>query len=141
MAVAAHDGHSRKGDTQFGTNHMHYALFGVAQSEIGDAVIFGVTFQRFHLYARLFLNNRQVLVKRRHVVVAGSECLSGSSHFKAAPVETGKGLRAGNFVQQMTVYVQHVWTAFNAFYYVAVPNLVKYGFVHFINIFIILFYR
>jgi hypothetical protein len=71
-----------------------------------------------------------MLIKRWHVMVAGGKRLPGTRHIQPATVDARKRLRTGNFVQQVTVDVQHVGTAFDVFHYVAVPDFVKYGFVH-----------
>ena len=69
MAVAANNGHSRLGESQFRADHMHDPLVGIIESVKPDAVFLGIFGELIYLGARQHVVNGQMLVHRGYVMI------------------------------------------------------------------------
>src|SRR5260370_33607760 len=108
MAVAADDGHARLSQAELGANDMNDALFGGAEVKKLQTELQAVVSHRLDLLRRVFIGNRAAAIGGRHVVVHGRESSRRVSDFAAGLAEPFEGLRRGDLVNQVEVYIDEV---------------------------------
>ena len=86
---------------------MHDALPPVVHLELRDAEPIAVLVQRIDLQARNRVGDAQLAVGRRHIVVADRQIARQAPDLAPGQIEPFKGLRAGDFMQQMAVDIEH----------------------------------
>ena len=127
MTVAAHNGHARLRDAEFGADDVYDALLPVAKAVEFDAECLAIFRQFVHLKTRQRLADGQVLIDGGHVVIGGGDGLSGPEHRYAALAQSVESLWTGDFVNEVAIYVEHVLPAFDGLDDVCVPDFVKKG--------------
>ena len=112
VAVAADNGHAGQGPALFRANDMHDALTHVGHGVIVQPEFLGVGIKGRNLNAAVFGHCRSVGAVQcgRHVVIGHGDCLVGAAHGAARHPQPFKGLRAGHFVDEVTVDVQKAGT-------------------------------
>ncbi|MHC3926908.1 hypothetical protein ACMZ4W_02013 [Brevundimonas naejangsanensis] len=109
MAVAADDGHARLGQAQFRSHDVDDAALVRAPARQLDPVAGAVDLQRLDLSARLFgdIGQRPVRPGRQGGgrMIQGGEGAVGAADLQSARLDFGKGLRRGDFVDQMQVHI------------------------------------
>ena len=93
VAIAAHDGHARHGQTLFWSNHVHDALAGCAHCVFDNAELGGVGTQHVDLLARDGIGNRLIDIGGRNVVILGSDGEFGATNAATIDAETVESLR------------------------------------------------
>src|SRR5699024_356813 len=108
VRVAAHDRHSRLGQTQLRADYVDYALFDITHGVQADPEFFGVVTQCLHLRTRDRIGDRLVQVGGGNIVVLGRDGQIGTSHRSAGQAESFKCLRAGDFVHEVQINEQQI---------------------------------
>ena len=108
VAVTADNGHAGQGPALLGADDMHDALTHVGHGVVVQAEFLGVCIKGGHLNAAVFGHRRGVgaVQRGRHVVIGHSDGLVRAAHGAARYPQPFKGLRAGHFVDEVTVDVQ-----------------------------------
>ena len=125
MTVSAYNRLAAEHHAALRTAYMHNAVAGVSQWEIFYAKLLCICRQLRNSLCRGGLLYRQLLVQGRSVVVAGCKGHIRPSHPQPLLFNCQKGLRRGNLVNKMPVYIEQRGPILNLFYYVGLPNLIK----------------
>jgi hypothetical protein len=124
MRIAAYHRHARQGGTLLGTDHVDDALAAIVDVEIGDPVVVRVVVQRLHLQTRDGVRDALRAVGRRHVVVHDGKVGLHAPELAARLHQSLEGLRAGDFMQQVPVYIKQAGTVVVLVHHMGVPELV-----------------
>jgi hypothetical protein len=109
VAVAANDRCAGQRKTLFGADDMNDALLGRDRVDVTDAELGRVLLQRRQLRRAFGVGDRQPVARRilarrrRHIMVGHRERQVGAAHRAAARAKPGKGLRAGDFMDEVAV--------------------------------------
>ena len=110
VAVPADDGFARLGQAHFRPDDMHDAAPRIAQAEQLDAMFLRVGDQPLHLLFRLRGGIGQLSIRtgfqRRRAVIERGLGQVRAAHGKAALFQHRKGLRAGDFMDQVQIDIQ-----------------------------------
>jgi len=107
MAVSTDDGHSRLGQTCFGTHHMDNSVFGGTDFENRDTVFGTVIFEHRHLPGGLQILYRQMLILCGYIVIGAGCDLSRTEYFRAARMKPFESLWTRYFVNVLPVDIEH----------------------------------
>ena len=106
VAVPTDNGHAGLGETEFGPDHVHDALIGIAHRVVGHAELSGIRPQNVELLLRDRVGDRHGLVGRWHIVIFGGDGQIGPSYRSAAESESLEGLWRSDLVHQVQVDVE-----------------------------------
>ena len=107
VAVAANNCHTRLGESHFGTDHVHDSLLSRADIEQLNAEFLAVAAQGFNLLSGDRILNAQALIHRGgYIVVDGGSGQLGAPDFAPGGAQTLKGLRRGDFVDEMQINIE-----------------------------------
>ena len=107
MAVSTDDGHSRLGQTCFGTHHMDNSVFGGTDFENRDTVFGTVIFEHRQLPGGLQILYRQMLILCGYIVIGAGCDLSRTEYFRAARMKPFESLWTRYFVNVLPVDIEH----------------------------------
>ena len=123
VAVAAHDGRARQREALLRTDDVDDALAGVELIVIFDAEFVGVLGEFLDLLAALGVGDADAPVGRLDVVVDDGERLFRRAHLAPGQAQPLESLRAGHFVDEVTVDVNEARAALS-FDHMIVPDFV-----------------
>ena len=106
VRVAAHDGHARLGDAEFGSDDVDDALILVTTRKDRDAELLAVLLERFELASRDRVGDRRRDGIGRYVVVGGRERAVGTAHGATVQAQAVEGLGARHLVDEVQVDVE-----------------------------------
>ena len=134
VRVAADHRHARQGGTVFRADHMHDALaFGQKRKISRSTKLLHIAVQGHHLLSAGGVGDPRIALfpacSRRVVVRCGDDGTVAPDR-AASLTQTLKGLRAGNLVHQVAVYVEDGCAIFLGVDNVRVPQLVVQGASH-----------
>ena len=127
VGVAAGHGHARLGQTQFGGNHVDDPLATAADAMQGDAVLRAVRLQGGEHFLRQGIREGARLGGRRNDVIHRGDRALGVPHRQTQVLQAGKGLGAGDLVDQMQADEQLGGPTRQLGDLVKIPNLVVEG--------------
>src|SRR5688500_2318230 len=104
---------------------MHDALEWMAEVVKIDSKFSTIFFQCFYLVPRQRFTDRKVLVFGRDVVVCRGSGAGSIKNFDTSFPKAIKSLRAGNFMNKMSVDVHYIGVSRTFFYDVGIPDLVE----------------
>ncbi len=107
VAVTADDDHAGLSVAILRTDHMNDALSHVMNIKQRDPKLFAVRTQRFNLLAADFVCDRQTTVAGRHIVIGCRDGAFRSANGPLVQSQSVKGLRAGDFVNQVQIDIQN----------------------------------
>ena len=93
MAVAAHDGHPRMRQTEFGSDNVDDTLLDFPEVEEPDTEVAAILAHHLDLYFRVRVSNGQRTIGRRDVMVQGRKGALRAADFAASERQSLKGLR------------------------------------------------
>jgi len=128
VAVAATDGGAGKGDPEFGADDVDDPLPAALDVIKGDAKLVAVGPERLDLTPRHRLSDIE-LVLGGDVVIDRRERKLGTPHLPPGEAKSLEGLRAGDFVDQVTVDVEQGRRVVRG-HHMAVPDLIEQGLGH-----------
>ena len=123
VAVAAHDGHARHGESLLRPDHMDDALVGMTHGVLGHAVLGGVVTKHLHLLGRDGVGDGLVGVGRGDVVVLGGHGEVGPAQGTVGQPQAVEGLWGRHLVHQVQVDVEKVGAVAPGHHDVVVPDL------------------
>lgn len=123
MRIAAHDRHARLSQSKFRADYVDDALLGTIKVVKLYAEVFAIASQGFNLLFGNQVNDWKMPVDRRDVMVFGRNRQIRTADLTAGDSQTFKRLRAGDFVDQMQIDVQHRLLARFVVDNVLVPDL------------------
>ncbi len=127
VAIAADDGQAGLRDAELGTDDVDDALVAAGHVKERDAVPGAILRQRFDLQARVLVHNREMAILGGDGMVHHREGEIGAAHLAAGGFQAGKGLRGGDFVNQVAVNVDEGRLAGGLAHHVRVPNFFVHG--------------
>ena len=134
VAVAAHHGHAGQGGAVFWTNHVHDALaLGHEGEKRRRAKLGDIGVERGNLLFAHRVGNAVVAqfpAGGGRVVVGGGDDGTHAPDLATGFAQALKGLRAGDLVHQVAVYIEDGRAVFFGVDDVFVPNLVVQGAAH-----------
>ena len=107
VRVAADDRHARQRGALLRPDDVHDALAQVVHLELRDAVGVAVVVERVDLQLRDRVGDAVRAVGGGHVVVGHGQIRADAPHRALGQLQTFERLRAGHFVQQVTVDVKN----------------------------------
>mmetsp|Transcript_22345 Transcript_22345/g.41965 ORF Transcript_22345/g.41965 Transcript_22345/m.41965 type:complete len:201 (-) Transcript_22345:107-709(-) len=125
VAVSAHNCHSRLRETLLRSNNMHNALTSVLHAEILNSEFFHVGGQGLNLEFRLWFANPFRAVSSGNIMIGSSQRAVKSSYFSSGDAEALESLRAGYFMDKMSVDVDKARAVLLLVHHMAFPNLIK----------------
>ncbi len=126
VAVATDDGQARQGNSLLRTNHMHDALTGIADRDVGYREGGGVGLQRGDLQRAFRLLDRLVAGAGGNVVVHHRQRGLGAAHAAAGQAQALESLGAADLVHQMPVDVEQAGAIRQALHHVGVPDFFEH---------------
>ena len=130
MRIATNDRHAGQRRTLFRADDMHDPLPFVRHIEVGQAVRFRIHIQRFHLKTRNGVGDRPLAVLRRYVMVGHQQVGGNSPWLASRHSQTFESLRAGHFVQEMTVDIQNRRAVLFRIHHMGFPKFVIESLCH-----------
>ncbi len=132
VRITADHRHARQREALLRPHHMHDALALVIDGELDDAEVAAVFVQRGDLDARGLVGNAGHALFTfgavgGHVVVGRRDIGVQAPGLAAGELEALKGLRAGDFVQQLAVDIDEAGAVITLLYKMVVPELVVEG--------------
>ena len=127
VAIAADDGQAGLGDAELGTDDVDDALVAAGHVKERDAVAGAILRQRFDLQARVLVHDGQMAILGGDGMVHHREGEIGAAHLAAGGFQAGKGLRGGDFVNQVAVNVDEGRLARGFAHHVRVPDFFVHG--------------
>mmetsp|Transcript_2512 Transcript_2512/g.4263 ORF Transcript_2512/g.4263 Transcript_2512/m.4263 type:complete len:285 (-) Transcript_2512:134-988(-) len=126
VAVTTDHSHARQSPALLRANNVHNALTHVRHRIVMHTKLLGVGVQRLHLNARLFGHLRRVIATfcGRHVVVRHSNGFLWRTHLAARHAQAFKRLRAGHFVDEVTVNIQKAGAIVGFMRNMGIPDLI-----------------
>ena len=106
MGVAAYQSYPRNGDAQLRAYDMHNALPFMAETVERDIELLTVIYKSLHLNPAQFSAGSDVRGGGGYVVIHGSPGAFRTADLSVMKSQSGKGLRAGNFMKEVSVHVE-----------------------------------
>ena len=125
MAVAADDGHARLGKSEFGADDVHDALVGRIHVEQRDAKFLAILLQRLNLERCNGIGDGSAPRFGRNIVVNRGHGAVGLAHPASGRAQAVEGLRRGDLVDQVQVYVEKRQAVGRRRDYVLVPDFLE----------------
>ena len=128
VRVAANHRHTGKGEAFFGAYNMDNTLTQVRHREVMNTGVGSIFIKGFNLNAAVFFLDAFGAIRRRNVVIGHGKGQFRMAHFATGIAKAFKGLRAGHFMDKMTVNINQAGSIILRVDHMAFPNLVKKGF-------------
>ncbi len=128
VTVAADNGHPRLRDPQLGANDVHNALEGMIQPVKGNPVFLTVLSELVDLEPGKLVPDGKMLIHRGDIVIGRRNRILRAENRYAPPVNSGKCLWTGHFVDKMPVDIKDAGSAFDFFNNMGIPYFVKKSF-------------
>ena len=130
VRVAADDRHARQRSALLRPDDVHDALTQIVHLELRDAVGVAVRIERVDLQLGDRIGDAVAAVRGRDVVVRHRQVRADAPHRTLSQLQTFERLRAGDFVQQVTVDVENRRAVFFRVDHVRVPQFVVESLCH-----------
>ncbi len=127
VRIAAHHGHARQSRPLFRADDMDDALAYVIHLEFGDPKLGAIAVQRFDLQARDRIGDTLATIGGGYIVVGRGQIGRATPHIATGQSQPLEGLRRGDFMHQLTIYVDETTTVFAATHHMGVPQFVVKG--------------
>ena len=127
VAVAADDGHAGQGEALFGADDVDDALAFVEEVEELYAEFFAIVAQFFDLYAAVFFLDPLAAVGGGDVVIHDREGVFGFADGAAGHAQAFEGLRACDFMHEVTVDIDEACAVIALMHNVVLPDFFEKG--------------
>ncbi len=105
MGITTNNGHAWQGEPLFRADDMHDPAPVIGHGKVRHTKFGRVGFKCFHLQTAFRIGNTLLDILGRHVMIGDGKGCFGTAHLAAAGAQTFKGLRAGYFMNKMTINV------------------------------------
>jgi hypothetical protein len=105
VAVTAHDRRSRQSKPLLWPDNVHDALTNIRHTKKLDTKLFAVLGQRLDLNPGFFILDAHAAIGRRHIVIGHGKRGIRATHGAAAQTQAFKRLRAGHFMDEMSINI------------------------------------
>ena len=127
VTVSANQCRTRQRETQLRADHMNDAVPVIIGRDVCEIMTICILDKTFNLPARQSFGKSRGVTLGRHRMVSDSKVGAGTFDGCVSGVKRGKGLRAGNLLHQVPVYIKKRFTIIIGEHRVAIPDLVVKG--------------